>query len=107
MFSILSYLFSTGDNVRSILFEKPAVIDVRTIEEYAQGHMKGSKNIPLFDLMRRIGELPMKDAPIIVCCASGARSGAAKAQLQSLGYTQVYNGGSWKILEKTIAAHGQ
>jgi rhodanese-related sulfurtransferase len=41
-----------------------------------------------------------KDKPIITCCASGMRSGSAKAMLQSNGFAQVYNGGSWTNLKK-------
>ena len=43
-----------------------------------------------------------KDKPVIVCCASGMRSGAAKGVLQSNGFTQVYNAGSWHKLTKYV-----
>ena len=75
------------------------IIDVRTTGEYAGGHVKGSVNIPLNSLGSQMAKLK-KDKPIITCCASGMRSGSAKAMLQSNGFAQVYNGGSWTNLKK-------
>jgi phage shock protein E len=70
------------------------LIDVRSPGEYAGGHLEGSINVPLDEFTRRITELvPDKATPIVLCCASGARSGAAAGWLQQQGYTQVSNGG--------------
>lgn len=76
------------------------VLDVRTRAEYAGGHVKGSVNIPLDQLTSNLHKLRSKDKAIITCCASGMRSGAAKAQLRSLGYTNVHNGGSWYKVDR-------
>lgn len=70
------------------------VLDVRSPAEYASGSSPNSKNIPLSDLPRRVNELP-KDRTIILCCASGARSGAAAAILKKHGFTSVVNAGPW------------
>lgn len=75
------------------------IIDVRTSGEFSGGHLKASVNIPLDTLRNKLGKFK-KDEPIITCCASGMRSRSAKAILQSNGFTQVYNGGSWRSLTK-------
>lgn len=76
------------------------ILDVRTKQEYQSGHVKGSINIPLQDLSSGLGKLKDKDRPIITCCASGMRSGSAKAILKTKGYTKVHNGGSWYNLQR-------
>jgi rhodanese-related sulfurtransferase len=66
------------------------LIDVRTAEEYAQGHIPGSELLPL-DLLPVLARerLADKDAEIIVYCQSGGRSAQAARQLDAMGYTQV------------------
>lgn len=78
------------------------ILDVRTKGEYAGGHIKGSINIPVDRLNSNLHQLKNKTMPIITCCASGMRSASAKNTLKSLGYTQVYNGGSWGGLQYKI-----
>ena len=75
------------------------VLDVRTKKEYESGHINGSINIAVNLLTNHLSKLKDKNKPIITCCASGMRSGSAKQFLQSNGYTQVYNGGSWTSLQ--------
>lgn len=74
------------------------IVDVRSPQEYAGGHVRGSVNIPLGDLQRQLKRLPDKEQPIITCCASGARSASAKNLLRAQGYTEVVNGGGWYSL---------
>jgi phage shock protein E len=76
------------------------IIDVRSRGEFISGHVKGSVNIPLQNLEDQLNKIA-KEKPVIVCCASGVRSGSAKAVLRAKGYT-VYNGGGWVSLEKKI-----
>ncbi len=66
--------------------EKPLVIDVREPQEYAQGHIKGSKLIPLGQLTGRLEELGTKDREIITVCHSGGRSSRAADLLSAQGY---------------------
>lgn len=74
--------------------EGAVLIDVRTRGEFAGGHIAGSLNLPLDELPARIASVaPDKDAPLLLFCASGARSGRAAAFLAGQGYTQVHNGG--------------
>lgn len=72
-------------------------IDVRSAAEFAQGNAPTSKNIPLQEFSKRVGEIP-KDKPIILCCASGGRSGMAKMLLEKEGFKEVYNIGPWTNL---------
>lgn len=77
------------------------IIDVRTPGEFSGGHIKGSVNIPLDNLQKQLSKI-RKNQPVITCCASGMRSGAAKQILQANGYTEVYNGGGWVGLQNKL-----
>ncbi len=67
------------------------LLDVRTVEEYREGHVKGSINIPLDSLNKVGGKVPTKDTPIFTYCHSGARSMQAVSYLKRLGYDNVKN----------------
>jgi phage shock protein E len=69
------------------------VIDVRTEDEFADEHYEGAVNIPVGELMSRIGELGEKDTPLILYCASGARSAMAAKMLKAAGFSDVINAG--------------
>jgi phage shock protein E len=69
-------------------------VDVRSAEEFAQGNAPGTINIPLPELGSRLSEVP-KASPVVLCCASGTRSGMAKLVLKRHGYPTVYNVGTW------------
>jgi rhodanese-related sulfurtransferase len=73
---------------------KQTIVDVRTPSEFMGGHVTGSINIPLQELMERLDEVKALPQPIILCCASGNRSGQATSYLKSLGIN-CSNGGSW------------
>ncbi len=67
------------------------LLDVRTPEEYRQGHIPGSKNLPL-DTIGPGAAIPgAKDTPLFVYCHSGARSRQAAALLARMGYQSVQN----------------
>ena len=67
------------------------LLDVRTSEEYKEGHIPGSISIPLAALPARYSELGAADTPLFVHCLSGGRSGQAVSFLKSVGYTNVKN----------------
>jgi rhodanese-related sulfurtransferase len=72
--------------------EDAVVIDVRDQGEYAQGHVPNARHLPLADIARRSGELEkFKSRPLILCCASGARSATAIAELRKAGFEKLYN----------------
>ena len=67
------------------------LLDVRTPQEYREGHVPGSRNIPLqvIDTIKTI--VPQTNTPLFVYCHSGARSRQATAMLGKMGYTNVKN----------------
>ena len=66
------------------------LIDARTEEEFAEGHIEGAILIPEYEVANRAEkELPDKDALILVYCRSGRRSKIASEELVKLGYTNV------------------
>ena len=70
------------------------IIDVRTPGEFMGGNVAGSLNIPLQEVQARLTEIKSMPQPIILCCASGGRSGQATAFLKQHG-VDCMNGGSW------------
>jgi len=73
------------------------LIDVRSQAEFLAGNATGTINIPLQELANRINEID-KNKPIVLCCASGTRSGMAAMMLKKNGFKQVYNIGTWSKL---------
>jgi len=73
---------------------KITIVDVRTPAEFMGGNVTGSINIPLQEIQQRLDEFKSLKQPIILCCASGNRSGQATSFLQSCGI-ECENGGSW------------
>lgn len=92
---MLRTLFGIGPKVDipQLLADGAVVIDVRTRQEYAGGHVKGSKNIPLDELLKSLPGIP-KGKSVITCCASGMRSGSAAGTLRDHGF-DAHNGGPW------------
>lgn len=72
---------------------KATVVDVRTPLEFMSGHVKDSINIPLQELATRLEEFK-KMEHIVLCCASGNRSGQASSYLEQHGIA-CKNAGSW------------
>lgn len=92
------------ETARKLIASGAVVVDVRTPDEFAQGHLPQAKNIPIEDFAQRIAEVDAlagndKTKPIVVHCASGKRSSKAKQQLEAAGYTQVVNGGGFDDLQ--------
>ncbi len=69
------------------------LLDVRSPEEYAEGHIEGAVNIPVDDLPRRMAELPA-GRPIVVYCRSGMRSARAAEALRAAGRADVHDLGA-------------
>jgi len=72
---------------------KATIVDVRTPAEFMGGHVKDSINIPLQELATKLEEF-RKMENIVLCCASGNRSGQATAYLKQNGI-KCENAGSW------------
>jgi phage shock protein E len=99
-----SKLFSSAPAVdyATLVKNGAIIVDVRTPGEFAQGHIKGSVNIPLDTIRSKTSELKDRNKVIITCCRSGARSGSAKSILKDAG-VECYNGGAWDTLNSEIA----
>jgi phage shock protein E len=90
-------------NIQKILKEKQVtIVDVRTPEEFRGGHVTGSINIPLNQIPQRLDEIKRMTQPLILCCASGGRSGQAHGFLAHQGI-ECANGGSWMAVQRLIA----
>ncbi len=82
-------------NIEKIIKEKQGtIVDVRTPSEFMGGNVEDSINIPLQEIERRIDELKNLKQPLVLCCASGNRSGQAYGFLLQQGI-ECCNGGSW------------
>lgn len=94
----------TAREARKIIDEQKGVlIDIRTREEYDEGHIEGCEFIPLNALGYEVeGVVEDYDTPIILYCRSGQRTKVAAAVLSELGYTAIYDIGgmnNWYIEE--------
>lgn len=68
------------------------LIDVRSPQEYREGHLKNAILIPEYEIIKRSkNELPEKDQLIVLYCEAGMRSRKARRKLRRMGYTNVYN----------------
>lgn len=77
------------------------IIDVRSQEEFKSGHAESSVNIPLQKIQERLSQIKLFVQPVILCCASGNRSGQAMLLLKNEGI-DCSNGGSWKNVQYKI-----
>ena len=85
--------------------ENTVWIDVRTAEEFAEGHIAAASNIPYEIIVAGVAEKKLdKDTPIYLYCRSGHRAGIAKESLEEQQYTHVVNVGG---LEDARALLGQ
>jgi len=101
MFSFFKKLFGPGTDYKLLVQNGAVIIDVRSPQEFDNGHIKGSKNIPVNIIQREVNSIKKMGKPIITVCQSGARSGMAKSILKNNGI-EVYNGGSWFKLNSKI-----
>ena len=82
----------TIEELKSKVLQGAILIDVRSNQEYREGHLQGAINIPEFEITNRIKqEIPKKNQLIIVYCQYGGRSRNAMTIMNKLGYNNVYN----------------
>ena len=101
----------TPDEAASLMKAKsgaPVVVDVRTPDEFAEGHIPGAKNIDFLgdDFEKQIAALPA-ERPLIVHCASGNRSARAVAKMEAIQkFSQIFHLKSgfngWKAAGKPV-----
>jgi phage shock protein E len=87
----------SGADARALVARGAQLVDVRSAEEFAEEHVEGARNLPVDELDAKLGTLS-KDKPVVVYCASGARSEAAARILARAGFDARDLGGmsNWK-----------
>lgn len=88
---------STGE-VKAMLAQGAQIVDVRSRAEFKAASHPRSINIPLNQLEKEVQKLD-PSRPVLVCCASGARSGLAVSILKRQGFPAVVNLGSWQRIQ--------
>ena len=79
------------------------LLDVRSPEEYASGHLQGARNIPHDRIEAEItSAAPDKSAPVILYCRSGRRADTALKAMRSMGYENVSNFGGLEDARKRL-----
>ena len=94
---------TAGELDSKIKEENPRIIDVRTVREYSNGHIKEATSIPLSDIKKKLKDLNANEDYILIC-ATGHRSRAAGAQMIKNGFNHVSHlkGGmkAWNRMKK-------
>ena len=101
MFKMIQKMFNRSIGEKEINYETAQkilkkqngiLIDVRSKQEYEEGHLADAILIPLYDLEEEIEQkAPNKQKTIVLYCSSGVRSKQAKTQLEQMGYSNVFH----------------
>ncbi len=98
----LEFIFGRKkQQVEKFINDGAIILDVRTLREWNNGHIKKSIHIPLDQLKDRLPEIKQLNNPIITVCESGVRSAKATKLLNS-NQIKTANGGGWKSLNERI-----
>lgn len=82
----------TIGELKNKVLQGAILIDVRSNQEYREGHLQGAVNIPDFEIANRIQkEIPKKNQLIVLYCQYGGRSRNGMVIMRKMGYTNVYN----------------
>jgi phage shock protein E len=84
-----------GSTARALAAGGARVVDVRTPQEFASGHVPGAINIPYDEMGKRAAEIGPTTTRVVVYCRSGRRSAIAAETLGKLGYAQLYDLGTF------------
>ncbi len=97
MFGIFKNMFAPTDNneLKEAVKNGAFLVDVRSAGEFSGGSAKGAVNIPLDKVQSQLAKFKNKKS-IVVFCRSGNRSSQAKSILESNGFQNVINGGTWQ-----------
>ena len=80
------------EELKQLQKEGAMIVDVRSPQEFREGHIDGAISIPEYDIKKEVEKrIINKNKDIVVYCSSGGRSKKAQKQLKKLGYGQVYN----------------
>lgn len=82
----------TIEELKSKVSQGAILLDVRSNQEYREGHLQGAVNIPDFEIANRIQrEIPKKNQLIVIYCQYGGRSKSTRMMMEKMGYTNIYN----------------
>lgn len=108
--AVLAACGSSGDSAQAALSavkDGALLVDVRTAEEFAAGHLPGAINIPHGDIVNGLAELKTpKTTEIVLYCQGGGRSGVATSSLTDAGFTSASNAGGYPALKSVWDAQG-
>lgn len=91
-----------SQEIKEYLEKGAVVLDVRTQEEWNEGHSEGAKHIVLNLIPTEIEQVKSWDKPVIAVCRSGGRSGQA-AQFLAQNGIDVINGGPWQNVDQHLS----
>ena len=100
LFGIFSKKEATNE-IKEYLSNGAVVLDVRTQEEWDEGHTEGAKHIVLQTIPANVDEIKSWNKPVIAVCRSGGRSGQATQFLKQNG-VDVINGGPWQNVDQHV-----
>jgi len=100
LFGIFSQKDTTAE-IKAYLEKGGVILDVRTQEEWDEGHSEGAKHIVLNTIPAEIETIKSFNKPVIAVCRSGARSGQATNFLKQNG-VDVINGGPWQNVDQYL-----
>jgi len=88
--------FQNGDitieELKNKVLQGAILLDVRSNQEYKEGHLQGAINIPDFEITKRVQrEIPKKNQLIVLYCQYGGRSKDVLTIMKKMGYTNIYN----------------
>ena len=80
------------EELRKKVAQGAILVDVRSIQEYKEGHLSGAINIPDFEILKRVNrEIPKLNQAVVLYCQYGGRSRNVKKVMEDMGYTNVFN----------------
>ena len=91
---------ASSEDIERLLRQGATIVDIRSAEEYAQGHVPGALHIPLPELLFSLSSIP-KDRPVVTCNAEDALSATAAEILDAHGF-RAYDGGGWSKVAKLL-----
>lgn len=94
-------VFESAESIKAKIGQGALVLDVRTEQEFASGHVTGAVNIPLQMINEVAGEIKDQKKVILAYCRSGSRSGMATNLLKKKGI-EVYNAGGYASLKSIL-----
>ena len=90
------------EEIKHYLDKGAVILDVRTQQEWDEGHIEGAQHIVLSDIPSEIEKIKSWEKPVIAVCRSGARSGQATQFLESRGI-DIINGGPWQNVDQHLS----